>query len=129
MLLHLSPSRPISEFQEEFTQIYPYLKLEFYERTGSGAGRVHLSHALTLKHAGLRHPGTIDLFNSMTVAELEKKLRDEFSLNAQVCRKSGSLWLETSFTDKWTLGQQNNHGKELSESRSSTRNEDEIDYN
>ena len=129
MLLHLSPSRVISEFQDEFNQMFPFLKIEFYEKTGFGAGKIHLSHALTLKHAGLRHLGTIELSNTMTVAEFEKKMRDEFSLNAQVCRKSGSLWLETSFTDNWTLGQQNDHGKELSETRTSTRNEDEIDYN
>jgi hypothetical protein len=32
----------------------------------------------------------------------------------QVSRKSGTLWLETTMTDSWTLGQQNEHGRELS---------------
>ena len=50
----------------------------------------------------------------MTVGELENIFKDQFGANVQVSRKSGSLWLETTLTDKWTLLQQNEQGKELS---------------
>lgn len=45
---------------------------------------------------------TIDLQPKMTVAELEAKLQDH-GIFAQVFRKSGDLWLETTRTDGWTL--------------------------
>jgi hypothetical protein len=49
-----------------------------------------------------------------TVAELKKDLKDLFGLTAEVYRKSGNVWIETSLTDNWTLEQQNNEGELLS---------------
>lgn len=49
----------------------------------------------------------------MKVGELEAALKDQFGLTVQVFRHSGNIWLETVLTDKWTLQQQNEHGKEL----------------
>jgi len=46
---------------------------------------------------------------------LEKSFYDRFDMLVQVSRKSGSIWLETTMTDNWTLKQQNDHGRELSE--------------
>jgi hypothetical protein len=50
----------------------------------------------------------------MKVNELENIFQQKFSLSAQVFRKSGNLWLETTMTDNWSLLQQNNHGREIS---------------
>jgi hypothetical protein len=33
---------------------------------------------------------------------------------AQVYRKSGKIWLETTVTDSWTLEEQNKQGESLS---------------
>jgi hypothetical protein len=79
------------------------------------AQRKHLQNSVPVTKAGLTRNGTIELSDYMTVGELENILRTEFGLSAQVSRKSGILWLETTMTDKWTLKQQNDHGKELSE--------------
>jgi hypothetical protein len=46
----------------------------------------------------------------MTVAELERLFVENFGLNAQVFRRSGTLWLQTSATDNWTLAEQNRKG-------------------
>ena len=65
---------------------------------------------------------------SMTVGQLEKAFRERFGLNMQVSRKSGPVWLETTVTDKWTLRQQNEHGRELSVPVKKILPEDELDY-
>lgn len=114
MVLHLSPSRLISEVQTEFNNIYPYLKVEFYSKAGPGRGKHHLAHSLSLKHAGLKKAGEFQLSDKTTVMQFEKDLKEKFSLTGQICRKSGNIWLETTITDNWTLKQQNEHGKELS---------------
>jgi hypothetical protein len=36
-------------------------------------------------------------------------------LSVQVFRKSGKSWLETTFTDGWTLKKQNQEGIDLSQ--------------
>jgi len=50
----------------------------------------------------------------MTVAEMEERFRDIYGLGVQVFRKSGTIWLETTVTDGWTLEDQNKQGEALS---------------
>lgn len=117
-MLHISHNRSISEVQQDFNRQYPFLKIEFYQSNGSSTGsskRKHLTDSLPIAKAGLTRSGNIQLDDLMTVGQLETIFRTEFGLSAQVSRKSGVLWLETTMTDGWTLRQQNEHGKELSE--------------
>ena len=58
--------------------------------------------------------GEIVINEEMRVKELENMFQQKFAISAQVFRKSGNLWLETTMTDNWTLQQQNNHGREIS---------------
>jgi len=39
----------------------------------------------------------------MLVSEFENQLAEKLKVSAQVFRKSGRSWLETTFTDGWTL--------------------------
>lgn len=57
--------------------------------------------------------GFITVTPKMTVAELEQEFGRIFGLSAQVFRKSGKMWIETTVTDKWTLEQQNSEGEAL----------------
>jgi hypothetical protein len=50
----------------------------------------------------------------MLVSELENLFEDKFKLSVQVFRKSGKSWLETTFTDGWSLKKQNQEGLDLS---------------
>ena len=127
MFLFLSPDKTLNEIQQSFTSKYPFLKLEFYKLQNNDPGltvKKHLSHSLTLKAAGLKGNGLIDISNDMTVADLEKIFLHQFGLNAQVSRKSGILWLETTMTDKWTLQKQNEHGREITASTLQSRMDD-----
>lgn len=129
MKIHIAPGRKISEVQHDFNQEYPYLKLEFFD---------HKKHTLKGHKESLPLPGAILLekcqqnqkegllqFDGKTsVKELEKQFRDNFQLQAQVFRRSGNIWLETTLTDQWTLEKQNEHGKELSQKQEQTPEED-----
>ena len=117
--LKITDDRKISFLQEEFHKIFPFLKLEFfvnkhYSHQGSYKKDM-LSSDLSIKNCRKKHSeGEIIIKENMSVTELEKLFQDTFGLNAQVFRKSGRSWIETTVTDDWTLKQQNDEGKELS---------------
>ena len=117
MKLEITQNNSIHEVQQEFNRQYPFLRVEFYKSSDSykGSKRQHLVNSMPVAKAGLTRNGKIELNDLMTVGQLEKILQTEFGLSAQVSRKSGVLWLETTMTDGWTLRQQNEHGKELSD--------------
>lgn len=116
MMLEISKNKSIQEVQQEFNSQYAFLKLEFYGKNSeAGSRKQHLLHSMPVSKAGLTRNGNIELSDLMTVGQLEEIFHTEFGLSAQVLRKSGIIWLETTMTDGWTLKQQNEHGKELSE--------------
>ena len=55
----------------------------------------------------------IDINDDVTVEELENKFAS-IGLIAEVLRRSGNVWIETSLTNNWTLQQQNMEGEEIS---------------
>jgi glycerol-3-phosphate O-acyltransferase len=120
MQLTIHGERLISEVQRDFTNTYPYLKIEFF-RNGSIQQHQCTAQQKLAQHFKLKDSwnykkdkGTLHVRDSMTVQELENAFMDEFGLTAQVFRKSGNIWLETTITDNWTLKQQSDHGKEIS---------------
>ena len=119
MRLHIAPNRPISEIQQEFNSLFPFLKLEFFHHrlfSRSDFSAIQLipsSQKIASAQVNITD-GDFEVSNEMKVEELERILKNDFSLLAQVFRKSGNLWLETTMTDSWSLQQQNYHGKELS---------------
>ena len=129
--LKVRKDRLVSDIQEEFNGAFPFLKIEFYKKTGSIAGnaaRQVISKSVPLSKAGLMREGILKIDDNMSVGELEHIFCDQYGANVQVSRKSGSLWLETTMTDKWTLRQQNEHGRELSVPDSKNMPDNEIDY-
>jgi|APTNR8051073442_1049403.scaffolds.fasta_scaffold01422_11 hypothetical protein len=106
----------IRDIQVGFNQLFPHLKLSFYKtehHAGEGTPRqAELNAELTLEQARTVHSeGELVIDPYMTVAELEEEFARHFGLNAQVFRKSGNLWMQTTATDNWTLGEQNRKGE------------------
>lgn len=66
----------------------------------------------TLQEIGLLKEGIITLSNETITGEFEQFLSVRYGLFVQVFRKSMGTWLETTRTDKWTLGEQESKGKE-----------------
>ena len=119
MRLLISGEKLIKDLRQEFSIAYPYLQLEFFSNDGVRKTRYaafkKIDHEKALRDAGIQknHQGYIEIKDSTTVLELESILMDKFGLSAQVFRKSGNIWLETTMTDDWTLKQQNDHGREI----------------
>lgn len=116
--LHISPSKYIYELQQEFSKTYPFLRLDFYLGRPVEPDRPLLTKKLVkasslLKDAGLKKDGDLDISGTITVAALEKTIAEQYGMTAQVVRRSGSIWLETTMTDDWTLQQQDKHGREI----------------
>ena len=120
MQLSIKGERPIADVQQEFSNAYPFLKIEFFrnglKRQSRYPANLKINNYSKLKDAWVwkKDSGVVNLSDSMSVLELEEALMDEFGLSVQVFRKSGNVWLETTMTDHWTLKQQNDHGREIS---------------
>jgi hypothetical protein len=115
MILQITKNKTLNETQDEFNKAYPFLRIEFYRNTEPGFARKHLINSMPMIAAGLKKNGELEITDLMTGGELENSFFEEFGLNIQLSRRSGTLWLETTMTDHWTLKQQNDHGRELSE--------------
>lgn len=111
----ISDNKKIKEVQVAFNEKFPYLKIEFYSahhEPGHGTPVVYkLSDSKTIGEVRTRHEeGDLTVEGDMLVQELETALENKFGLHAQVFRKSGAMWLQTTSTDQWTLAEQNRKG-------------------
>jgi hypothetical protein len=131
MTIHVKRNGKVADVQEDFSKAYPFLKLEFYPPTKEKVAKrlqQRLKRSTPLRLAGVHREGEIRIADGMTVGELENIFRERFGANVQVSRHSGSVWLETTMTDKWTLKQQNDHGRELSYPLKKIPGDEELDY-
>jgi hypothetical protein len=130
MVIQMTRTRTIHDVQADFNKAYPFLRLEFYGRADTRNGfearkKFHVS--TLLEKIGLSREGEFMIVDQMTVGQLEKIFSDIFGTKVQVSRQSGSVWLETTMTDGWTLFQQNEHGRELSSAPVTTPDDQYID--
>jgi hypothetical protein len=103
-----------------FSAYFPYLKWEFfYNHHGNQEGSPKKNMITTdLRIEQLNpgiQPGILQFNSEISVHNLEEMIWQQCGIDVQVFRKSGSIWLETTVTDQWTLAFQNEQGQELSE--------------
>jgi len=111
----INNDKRIKDIQEEFSSIYPGLKLEFFKEkhnVGQGSKNESKLDRYSSLSSICKNIKASDLIirDDMTVAELEKQFEESYSLNVQVYRKSNELWLQTINTDNWTIEKQNLKG-------------------
>lgn len=118
--MKISSSATVQDIFNQFTDVFPYLKLEFYhhahiENMGSSISD-QVSHNTPLNQLNPSLSDMeIDINPEMTVADFEKMMLETFKFNVQVFRKSAEIWLQTSATDHWTLEKQNGKGQRSGE--------------
>jgi hypothetical protein len=122
MKIIVNDHRKIFGIQEEFSKLFPYLKIEFYSEspiiTGGLPNKIFMPSASVLGDCRIVHnKGTIIITPQMTIDELENVFCDVYGLSIHIIRKSGNAWIEASMSGGWTLEEQNNQGKELSMQR------------
>lgn len=101
--------------QDEFHVCYPHLKLEFFRQPHGlyeGSHRADKVHPDTHidEIRDFHSAAWIDFGGYVTAAELEDQFTHLLGLSAQVFRKSGNVWLETTETDDLTLGELEERG-------------------
>jgi len=116
MKLYVNQSSTLGEIQKDFRDMYPYLKLEFYKRIQTGNQEASSKDRLQANYLpGKINTGrvyaAIDISPQRSAGELESEILDILGVSAQVFRRSGNIWIQTTDTDKWSLRLQNEEGR------------------
>jgi hypothetical protein len=112
--IHFEKQCFLNAIQEEFSRIYPFLRIEFVKRNENNA----LSED-SAEEEGIREEAVrilreeVRISDEMSICDMEALLQDRTGFNMQTFRKSGNLWMGTRKTRHWTLGQQNDHGEDI----------------
>jgi len=111
----------IKKLQEEFNFHYPHLKVEFFKKNKISSRHPskgdRIDPNIVIAEITERHQAvSINIEGDRTVTEFENDVKDQLGISAQVFRKSGNSWIETSLTDGWTLKKQNDEGALFSNS-------------
>jgi hypothetical protein len=113
-MIVINAQQEIYTIQEEFNEIFPYLKLDFFLRSypGSGLPKRMISPRKTIEECSLkRYQGILTITPGMTVSNLEQDFAEYYGIEIHVLRKLGKIWLETTHTNEWTLCRQNKEGE------------------
>ncbi|HET7118829.1 MAG TPA: hypothetical protein VFI29_20225 [Hanamia sp.] len=116
MKLQINKETRIRDVQKKFTEVYPFLKIEFYKKPhaekklSSISDRISSEEVLS-KVGNFTKFENINLNKRRTVAEFESEFYKKTGVAIQVSRRAGNIWIETSITDDRTLGMQNKQGK------------------
>jgi hypothetical protein len=106
MKITVNANHTAASLQQAFNKLFPRLSLHLFKmphEKGEGSPKAERALPESLLSEWLEvDEVTIELNPKMTVGELEARLQD-YGIFAQVFRKSGDLWLETTRTDGWTL--------------------------
>ncbi len=106
----------VSEIKKKFSEQFPFLKIEFFKKKhkiDQGSLKKDIITDDFVISASEKDSAIMFSENTL-VSELEKQFDEKFKLSAQIFRKSGRTWLETTYTDSWSLKKQNEEGLELS---------------
>ena len=94
--------------QQRFSQIWPFLKLEFYNQIELNG--IRITKRLESDHP-LKTSARPAISTDSTVSQVKAALAEATGFAVRVFRKAGSLWIETSLTDDWSLQRQNEEGQ------------------
>jgi hypothetical protein len=123
MELLITDDMKLYEVQQFFRDIFPYLKLEFFNQNASKETRFHKENMIHDLHKtlhqvrGKHNTGVIDINDHMRASDLENRFLQDYGLLVQVFRKAGNNWLFTTESDTQTLAILNARGEELSHPR------------
>jgi hypothetical protein len=111
MVLYLDNDTQVKALQDKFNALYPFLQLHFiktFREDGKPLKKIvkGLPEQRLKEITGSILPGMVSIDGNCTVEEILDNFRAH-GVTVQVYRKSGTLWVETSLTEDWTLERQN----------------------
>ena len=118
MKITINDHRKIYAVQKAFSQMFPFLKLDFFAKPNTSGGVSPKNHIVgpskTIGQCRTVHSkGTLSIMPQMTVSDIEQSFSDTFGLSVQVFHKSDKGWLEIT-NNMVTLEKQNATAAELS---------------
>ena len=120
MHIQVNDTTTIRSMAETFSDFYPYLKLEFYNRPpdkfntyseddlifpGKTIGEIMQAHA----------PAIIEILPLSKVAHIENEFMQRLGLPIQILRKEKSHWEQTTGMNDFTLKELNELGRSSSD--------------
>ncbi len=116
MILHINDDRLLREIQMDFSKFYPYLRLDFFDKSHLSMSSSSESSKFSpyIKAGSVRlkhHEGAIYLLPNTTVKEVEEMMQKEFSLFVQISHYTKSGWIQTDVVDTATLDELNEIGR------------------
>jgi len=112
MKITINNKRKIFAIQEEFSQMFPSLKIDFYAKPKKPGGvtstKLVSRSSKTLEYCRtISREGTIEIQPSMMISNLKQNLRDIFGLSAEIFQQAGKGSYEYPLSDKRTLEETN----------------------
>lgn len=111
MKIQINDHRKIFAIQEEFSNLFPRLKIEFLgkpNKTGSSPSKKTYNSSKTLGDCRIQHTtGELTITPAMTAADLKQILGDKYGLSIIIFCLSGKEWVETTSNNKLSLQEQN----------------------
>ena len=118
MKIILRSERTIKEVKEEFSNMYPFLKIEFFKNYNPDDSLQQPEEfdpsTELIDVSGVLKEGAIDIEPTDSVKEVEYKFLHHCGLPVHIFRKQNGAWLKTTVTDDLTLQEQNIWGREAS---------------
>ena len=119
MILKIDRSSSLKSIQSDFNAYYPFLKIEFFKQIPSHhllykTDSYSISESRKYLEGFYDGIAMIDISRKRSVTAVEKELEKILGLTARVFRKSGNVWVETTLTNEWSLGEANEEGKQIS---------------
>jgi hypothetical protein len=100
----------VNQLARAFNEVYPFLKIEVYHRGNEvGADCFHTLGEISK----MKKPSVLIITPTMSIEQIERFFWEELGLQVAVFRKVGNSWINTSFTNDWTLERQNQMGKNI----------------
>jgi hypothetical protein len=117
MLLHIDDTMLVSDIQEDFSDSYPFLKIEFYtephhyKQASSDTHRVKPDETIGAIRK-IHDSGNLELLSWYTTGRVERDFKEKFGLNVQVFRKEAGTWGQSVRTDSYSLAEQIERAKQ-----------------
>ncbi len=110
MKIVINNYRKIFAIQEEFSGMFPGLKIGFHAKPNKQGGA---PSAKVIMHSGktildcrvISRKGTIEIIPTMSISELKDNFRDVYGLSAEIFKKGGVGNNENPLNESMTLGE------------------------
>jgi len=111
--MEIQGNKLVGELQQEFNGYFPFLKIEFYRQRKvdekNNIEKLNASQKLQLIN-GSSDKFVVNIDKNDRITSLKDQF-NKFGIGVLIFRKAGRVWVETTFTEDWTLDRQNSEGE------------------